>query len=273
MKIFSDDPLIRRYRSGDKEAFDEIVVRYQKKVCALLLRMVRLRDLAEELTQETFYRLFKHLESPEPDEGEALTTLIFRIAKNLAIDYKRHDTIETNYLAELAADSEEMAPDPALASWEIRADLRRAISKLPDAERPVAKLRFLLDYKPSEIAKILGLPPEVVHDRLRRAREALRMKLAPYKKGLNHDDERDGRMGRAASRTGRSTAGPEVRLPRGALEPAAEGASRGEEGENPQDRALLHVRGGSGDRRRGDAVDAVALDAADDVDDEPADVC
>ena len=106
MTIFSDVPLIRRYRSGDKEAFNEIVVGYQRRLCALLRKRVRSRDVAEELTQETFYRLFKKLESPEMDEREALTTLIFRIANNLATDYERRHDTEKKHLVELPVDFE-----------------------------------------------------------------------------------------------------------------------------------------------------------------------
>src|SRR5437588_2188292 len=169
MTIFSDVPLIRRYRSGDKEAFDEIVVGFQRRLCALLRKRVRSRDVAEELTQETFYRLFKKLESPEMDEREALTTLIFRIANNLATDYERRHDTEKKHLVELPVDfegEETAALDPALVSWEVRTDVGRAIAKLPESERPVAKLRFLCNYKPSEIAEILEIPPKVVHDRL-----------------------------------------------------------------------------------------------------------
>jgi RNA polymerase sigma-70 factor (ECF subfamily) len=87
--VRSDRELVRASRHGDKEAFRELVERYQRKVVSVALGMVHNREDAIEIAQETFVKAFENLRNFKGDSS--FYTWLYRIVVNLAIDFQRRE--------------------------------------------------------------------------------------------------------------------------------------------------------------------------------------
>ena len=85
----SDRELVRESRRGDKEAFRELVERYQRKILSVAMGMVHNRDDALELTQETFVKAYENLDRFKGESS--FYTWLYRIVVNLGIDFRRRD--------------------------------------------------------------------------------------------------------------------------------------------------------------------------------------
>jgi len=171
----------------DERAFSELVRRYERRVFALVVRMIGSRSEADELTQEVFLQVFKALDG---FRGESkLSTWIFRIAVNICknrIKYLRvrkdgeHDAfddvaerlpVEEAPKAALTANTR---PDVALEKNELRELVRRAILQLDEDFRECLVLRDVEELSYEEIGEITGLAEGTVKSRIFRARQMLR---------------------------------------------------------------------------------------------------
>lgn len=174
--------LLAGAQGGNVLAFDEIVRRYQRRVYATALRIVRRHDLADDVTQEAFLRAHRALASF--DRGRPFGPWICRIAANLAINHVRSPESREEALDEGAG---EHAPAPAsdgpldaVLEEEARRVLEEAVGRLPAEQRAVFVLRTFEDLSYNEIAEALDLSVGTVMSRLSRAREKLRGALAGY---------------------------------------------------------------------------------------------
>lgn len=253
MKIFSDIHLVRRYRSGEKEAFDEIFRRYQDEVYTYFARQFR-ADVADELTQEAMFRLLKELDSPKAEAHESLRPLMMKIRHGVAVDWLRREPRRKEKEAEAAPPPDAAAPasDARVAAAELATDVGRAFESLSPRRRAVAALVLFHDYTYDEVATRLGLPTIVVRDLFRRARAVLRLRLADYRKGWNHD-RRTGRFvfrsaGTAAAEGAAASGRKSVGTTAGGSPPEADAAQG----------ALLRARNGGGDSGVCDRLEAVA---------------
>lgn len=188
MKIFDDALLIKRFKQGDDGAFDEIVERFSDMVYNTVYFRVRSREDAEDLTQETFIKLWKSL--PSFREESKLSTFVYRIAVNTCIDHVRKkagkDTeslslYEENgdYSGQLDVPNEDpsVMPEKAALGRELREAIYGGIASLSDEGREVIVLRDVLGYSYTDIAEKLGVPDGTVKSRLVRARLALKKYL------------------------------------------------------------------------------------------------
>jgi len=172
-------------------AYRELVVRYQRPIFSLVFRLVRDRELAEDLTQEAFIRAFGALRSYKP--SYKFSSWIFKIANNHAIDHLRRRRIETVSLDgsihastpdEVERTSRDLpsqaeTPEQYVESRELGEQLERAIAELRVEYRSVILLRHVEGYAYAEIAEILGIPLGTVKTYVHRARNELRSRLAP----------------------------------------------------------------------------------------------
>ncbi|HET8645070.1 MAG TPA: sigma-70 family RNA polymerase sigma factor [Vicinamibacteria bacterium] len=172
--------LLARARSGNLPAFEEIVRRYQRRVYATALRIVRRHELADEVAQEAFLRAFETL--GRFDLGRPFGPWICRIAANLAITHVRSPAAREQPLPDPAPEPPSAAPGPLdrLLDGEARTLLDRALGELPAEQRAVFALRVFEDLSYREIAEALGIQMGTVMSRLARARERLREALTPY---------------------------------------------------------------------------------------------
>lgn len=175
-----DWTLVARARQGDMNAYAELVRRYQAPIIQFCLRMVGSFQDAEEIAQDAFVRVYRHLDRLQPDAR--FSTLLFGIARNLALnairDAKRRGRGITDAIEQPAAIGDDSRrPDRAARLHEVEYLVEQAIERLSPEHREILVLREIngLDY--DAIADVLGCPKGTVRSRLARAREQLRVTL------------------------------------------------------------------------------------------------
>lgn len=178
----SEAELLASAQGGNLFAFEEVVRRYQRRVYATALRIVRRHDLADDVTQEAFLRAHRSLASY--DATRPFGPWICRIAANLAINHVRSPLAREEALDEAGLERRRApagdGPLSAVLDKEARAVLEEAVGTLPPEQRAVFVLRAFEDLSYAEIAEALGLSVGTVMSRLSRAREKLRAALAGY---------------------------------------------------------------------------------------------
>ena len=189
----TDQEVVVLARHGHDAAYRELVRRYERPVFSLVYRMVRDRELAEDLAQETFVKALNAIESYRPEVK--FSSWIFKIANNAAIDQLRRrelDTLsldgsphaETPEAIEATAlqigDRQETALEEVEAR-ELGGEIETAIARLRPEYRSCILLRHVEGRPYEEIAEILGLPLGTVKTYIHRARNELRLSLAHLK--------------------------------------------------------------------------------------------
>ncbi|MGD2058264.1 MAG: sigma-70 family RNA polymerase sigma factor [Anaerolineales bacterium] len=179
MDELSDQALIRRTRSGDLPSFGVVVQRYQGSVFNVCYRFMGERQLAENLTQDTFIRAHQRLESY--DDSRPFGPWIRRIAANLCInELNRSKKLVFSLDEQMDTPIERVlrGPEQAQVARERRQEVRQAISALPPHYRAVIELRHFQDLTYKEIAQALSIPLSDVKSHLYRARQSLAQRLA-----------------------------------------------------------------------------------------------
>ncbi len=175
MELYSDAYYVQRIQAGDTECFACLIDRYSERVYALIVKVVRNREDAEELVQDVFMKVFKHLPSFKGDSS--LATWIYRIAYNTAISETRKKKHELLVLEETqwANTSEEDAADAwgLTDSAEQVERLEKALERLSADERFLILLYYMEDKTVEEIAVISGLTQTNVKTKLFRIRKRL----------------------------------------------------------------------------------------------------
>jgi RNA polymerase sigma-70 factor (ECF subfamily) len=186
----SDQEVVLLARAGREAAYRELIRRYERPIFALLFRMVRDRELAEDLAQETFIKALNAIESYRPEFK--FSSWIFKIANNAAIDHLRRRELDTLSLdgSPHAATPEAMqatalqigarqeSPLDAVEAKELGGAIEAAIGGLRPEYRSCILLRHVEGRAYEEIAEILDLPLGTVKTYIHRARNELRQALA-----------------------------------------------------------------------------------------------
>ena len=163
--------LLERFAAGDLEAFEVLFRQHQKEVYAWILRIVRDTGIAEDLTVETFWRVYKFRARFKP--GGNFRAWARRIATNAALDHLRHARRETALPENLPCAA---SPDSAIRG-EARDRIRKAFYELPAKYRLVATLALVEEESYSDIARAVGISESLVKVRVFRAVRMLRKKL------------------------------------------------------------------------------------------------
>lgn len=167
-------------RSGDPEAFAQLVHLYEKKVLALTNRMCRNASDAEEAAQEAFLAAWQGLPFFRGDSS--FSTWLYRLASNACVDLLRRESRHRDAAGpslndeELNIDVTDSAPTPQEAAerTELREQIEAGLAALPDEYRAVLVLREMHQRSYDEIADILSLDVGTVKSRINRARKQLR---------------------------------------------------------------------------------------------------
>lgn len=176
----TDVELVRGALDGAESAFREIVMRYQRPVYGLIVRMVRDEGRAEELAQDTFVKAFRALHTY--DVQRKFSAWLLTIAHHVAIDELRKGTLRTQSLDEMTedgsqprefADTRNATPALLAESAQLATALQTAIARLRPDYREVVTLRYERELDYDEIAEITGLPMGTVKSSLHRARKEL----------------------------------------------------------------------------------------------------
>ncbi len=171
----TDWELVARARAGDANAFVQLVERYQTPVIHFCQRMVGVRQDAEDLAQETFVRVYKHLGTLR--KKAEFSTFLFGIARNLALnalrDRARHAR-RVEHLREEKKFTRPRRPDEMARVDELKSLVEDALRMLNPEYREVLILREYHDMDYDTIARITGIRKGTVRSRLARAREQVR---------------------------------------------------------------------------------------------------
>ncbi|MBF6568394.1 MAG: sigma-70 family RNA polymerase sigma factor [Candidatus Binataceae bacterium] len=170
--------LLQRARQGDQEAFGALVERYQRRVVGVAQAVVHNQDDAIELAQETFVRAYENLAKFE--SRSSFSTWLYRIAANLAIDFRRREGRHLVLRGEDAENEFQRLPSPRGDSFQetARGELNRringALGELTPEHRAVILLREVEGLSYDEISDVLDVPRGTVMSRLHYARGRLR---------------------------------------------------------------------------------------------------
>lgn len=172
MELYTDTYYIQRIQAGDTACFACLLDKYSRPVHSLILKVVRNREDAEELAQDVFMKVFKHLSS---FKGEcSFSTWIYRIAYNTAISEtrkKRHEflAIEESVINNVSEQEVAEALDRTDSSDQIQM-LDAALAQLPPDERAIILLFYMKEKTIDEVATITGLTASNIKVKLHRIR-------------------------------------------------------------------------------------------------------
>ena len=175
--------LIAQAKDGDQRAFAEIIRLYQKRLYYVIIKIVFNHEDADDVLQETFLKLYENLALF--DERRPLYPWLLTIAMNTAINKKnwrtrkQENSIDAEDYRELTGDRS-TGPEQTAEAHELQDALQTALSQLSLELRSVFVLRINEELSYKEISAMLGISEGTVMSRLARARQKLRVLLAPY---------------------------------------------------------------------------------------------
>jgi RNA polymerase sigma factor (sigma-70 family) len=176
----SDESLLAGFATGDPRTAAAFVRRFQGRVYGLALTIVRQPAIAEEVSQETFTRVYRHAGNYDARKGRVSTWLL-SIARNLAIDVtrmKRLDPVDPDVIAaEISITSQAPGADEMAIQPDERDQLRSAITDLPDDQRRAIVLAAYMGRTAREISDLDDVPLGTVKTRIRTAMLKLRSEL------------------------------------------------------------------------------------------------
>jgi len=195
----SDGALIERAQQGDLDAFNLLVERYQRAVYNVSLRYLRAPELAEDVTQDTFLRAYRAIDTFRNDQGHGFRAWLLRIASNRALDTLRGQQRR-------GADSLDARMDEDDSSWEpedftetplqftergaLSAALEDSLGHLADDQRLAIILADVQGYSYEEVAEITDVAVGTVKSRIHRGRARLRVLLVE-EQAREHSDNPD----------------------------------------------------------------------------------
>lgn len=186
-----DRELVTRCQKKHPGAFEELVRRYQDRVFNLCFRFLREREVSEEIAQDVFVAVYKHIEGFKGDSK--FSTWLFRVVANHCHNkskylrrrrHKLQDSLDAPIESEDGDMKRELPDDPDRSPEELARRramnemIQAAIGELDEDHRVIVLLRDVEDMSYEEIGEILGLPEGTVKSRLHRARNELRAKLS-----------------------------------------------------------------------------------------------
>ncbi len=183
LSAIADCDLVASAIKGREESFEELVRRYQRPIAAYVYRMVGDYDVALDLTQEVFIKVYSSLERYRPEFK--FSTWIYKIAHNASVDYLRRISTREQAITsdvdgeerEIPVQSRKLSPEQEYAVEERRAEIECVVRGLPAPYRELIVLRHQHDLSYDEIAEVTSLPLGTVKNRLFRAREMMRQQF------------------------------------------------------------------------------------------------
>jgi RNA polymerase sigma-70 factor, ECF subfamily len=175
------EDLIARARAGDQEAFRVLFVRFARPVFQFIYQLVSQRDLADELTQETFVRAYRNLKQLRDDSR--FSTWLFGIGHNVAREFLRSKQRQVESLSEennLREDAKSISPIDGVLEKELNLAIEKALQELDEERRAIFVLKVFQQRSYQEIVEITGFSLAKIKSELHRARLKLRQRLRCY---------------------------------------------------------------------------------------------
>jgi RNA polymerase sigma-70 factor (ECF subfamily) len=178
----TDEELIKRFQDGDNYAFDQIVRRYKDQLLNFVYRFINDLTEAEDIVQETFYRVFKHKHYYR--NVAKFSTWIYTIASNLSKTElrrrkrRRYFLLNDNKIKEMKMANQVIGPEQDVHSKVTEKMIQNAISKLSPKFRQVIVLRDVQGFSYEEISEMIKVPLGTVKSRVNRGRLKLQEDLS-----------------------------------------------------------------------------------------------
>ena len=191
----AQDPDVRlmlQVRDDDADAFEELMLRYQSRLVSVLAHLVGHRDMAEDLAQDVFLRVYRARKGYVP--GSKFSTWLYTITHNVAANAlrglsrrrevnlapRKSGEMDADPLGNVALAASGLMPTRQLDKLELREVVKLAVSSLSDRQRMAVLLNKFEHLSYEEIAEAMHLSPSAVKSLLSRARANLRDVLEPY---------------------------------------------------------------------------------------------
>jgi RNA polymerase sigma-70 factor (ECF subfamily) len=183
-KMIEENDLVKRAKAGDLNAYEQIIILYEKKVFGLIYNLIKNYDELEDIAQEVFIKVYRNLKNFK--EESSLYTWIYRITVNVCIDEmkKRRKVVSIDEKIQLDdGEVDFQIPDNGKSLEEIleekdeRLRLMNCINKLPESARTMIVLRDIKEFSYQEISEILNINIGTVKSKINRARELLKKLL------------------------------------------------------------------------------------------------
>ena len=174
--VKSDKELIERYQDGDVHSFELLIGRYQKQVYSYIITLVKDKQLADDVFQDTFVKVIQTVKSKAYKDDGRFVQFAMRIAHNLVIDHFRKEnripTVESssedyNYIDNVPITDHSV--EQGMIVDQVHSDLHRMIAFLPDEQREVLRMRIFDDMSFKDIADITNVSINTALGRMRYA--------------------------------------------------------------------------------------------------------
>ena len=184
----SDEILVAKCQKGDKQAFELLIKKYQRRIFHLIYRITQDPAVVESLAQDVFFKAYRSISSFRG--SSRFYTWLYRIAVNTSLSYIKKESVGENrekrvdydlHASNLAVDSMRVEdPEELLMRKEFFKHLVGSLRRLPEELRTAVVLREFSGLNYEEIAEVMEIPLGTVRSRIFRARSRLREMLEPY---------------------------------------------------------------------------------------------
>lgn len=176
LNLMTDEELAIMYVDGDNKAFDLLLSRNQEKLFTYILFVVRDREMANDMFQETFFKVVSRLQQGKYIANGKFSAWLMRIAHNVIMDWYRQqraqnivDAPKENDLSNVGSTLLESSREGELVNNQVMEDVRRMMSHLPASQREVVFMRFYQQMSFKEIAEATGVSINTTLGRMRYA--------------------------------------------------------------------------------------------------------
>lgn len=176
LNLMTDEELAIMYVDGDNKAFDLLLSRNQEKLFTYILFVVRDREMANDMFQETFFKVVSRLQQGKYIANGKFSAWLMRIAHNVIMDWYRQqraqnivDAPKENDLSNVGSALLESSREGELVNNQVMEDVRRMMSHLPASQREVVFMRFYQQMSFKEIAEATGVSINTALGRMRYA--------------------------------------------------------------------------------------------------------
>lgn len=176
LSLMTDEELAIMYVDGDNKAFDLLLSRNQEKLFTYILFVVRDREMANDMFQETFFKVVSRLQQGKYIANGKFSAWLMRIAHNVIMDWYRQqraqnivDAPKENDLSNVGSTLLESSREGELVNNQVMEDVRRMMSHLPASQREVVFMRFYQQMSFKEIAEATGVSINTALGRMRYA--------------------------------------------------------------------------------------------------------
>lgn len=174
----ASEELLERIQAGDTAALKQLMERYWEPLVRYARTLLPLEDAAEDIAQEAFVRFWERRDRWEA--RASLETLLFCIARNLALNEKKHQRIRTRHADRAAERARPPTPLEVVQGTEVQRAVDRAVEALPARRREVFLLARVQGLSYREIAAVTGVTPQTVANQMSAALAQLREALSRF---------------------------------------------------------------------------------------------